>query len=61
MNVDITVYYKGFHGDTSATFVLPEVDQKGRELVNVTREALELAIGVCGPGKRYSEIGRVIE
>jgi methionyl aminopeptidase len=61
VNVDITLYYNGFHGDTSATFVLPAADAPGRELVRVTREALELGISVCGPGKSYASIGRVIE
>ncbi|CAK9781955.1 uncharacterized protein COLE_01619 [Cutaneotrichosporon oleaginosum] len=61
VNVDITLYYNGFHGDTSATFVLPAADAPGRELVRVTRESLELAIDVCGPGKSYASIGRVIE
>ncbi|BEI84756.1 hypothetical protein CcaverHIS002_0501570 [Cutaneotrichosporon cavernicola] len=61
VNVDITLYYNGFHGDTSATFVLPAADAAGRELVRVTREALELGISVCGPGKSYAGIGKVIE
>ncbi|GMK55942.1 hypothetical protein CspeluHIS016_0209980 [Cutaneotrichosporon spelunceum] len=61
VNVDITLYYNGFHGDTSATFALPATDKAGRELVRVTREALELGIAECGPGKSYASIGKVID
>lgn len=61
VNVDITLYYNGYHGDTSATFTLPDTDRAGRELVRLTREALDLAIEVCGPGKNYAAIGKVIE
>ncbi|KAL1411518.1 Methionine aminopeptidase 1D, chloroplastic/mitochondrial [Vanrija albida] len=61
VNVDLTLFHDGYHGDTSATFVLPEVDAKGRELVAATEEALELAIAACVPGRPFSDIGKVIE
>jgi methionyl aminopeptidase len=59
--VDLTLYFQGYHGDTSRTFLLPEVDEQGRTLVEVTREALELGIKACGPGMPLNGIGRVIE
>lgn len=49
------------HGDTSRMVVLPQVDEAGRHLVDVTREALRKGIEVCGPGVPFKEIGRVIE
>ncbi|WOO80831.1 methionine aminopeptidase [Vanrija pseudolonga] len=61
VNVDLTLFHDGYHGDTSATFLLPEVDDKGRELVRLTEEALELAIAACKPGRPYSDIGKTIE
>jgi len=61
VNLDVTVFYNGYHGDTSATFLLPNTDAAGRELVACTEEALERAIAICKPGVRFSEIGRVIE
>ncbi|WWD17266.1 methionine aminopeptidase, type I [Kwoniella shandongensis] len=61
INIDLTLFFQGYHGDTSATFLLPDVDKLGRELVEATKEALEVGIRVCGPGKPYSEIGRAIE
>ncbi|OSC97962.1 methionine aminopeptidase [Trametes coccinea BRFM310] len=61
VNIDITVYLDGFHGDTSKTFVVgPEVDDKGRELVQITEAALEAGIAACGPGKPFKGIGRAI-
>ncbi len=60
VNVDVTVYLDGFHGDTSATFLVGEVDEQGRMLVGETRRALEAGMAVCGPGVPFREIGRVI-
>jgi methionyl aminopeptidase len=61
VNLDVTVFLDGYHGDTSATFLLPGTDARGRELVAATEEALERAIATCRPGVRFSEIGKVIE
>ncbi|KAI0638630.1 methionine aminopeptidase [Trametes polyzona] len=60
VNVDITVYLDGFHGDTSRTFLVGDVDEKGRELVSVTEAALEAGIAACGPGRPFKAIGRAI-
>ncbi|WVN88357.1 methionine aminopeptidase, type I [Cryptococcus depauperatus CBS 7841] len=61
INIDLTLYHGGYHGDTSATFVLPEVDNQGQELVTATKEALDIGIRLCKPGIKYSEIGKAIE
>jgi methionyl aminopeptidase len=60
LNIDITVYYNGFHGDVNETICIGNVDEKGRELVNVTREALEKAISIVKPGTFYRDVGNVI-
>ncbi|KAI9032282.1 peptidase M24, structural domain-containing protein [Hyaloraphidium curvatum] len=60
INVDVTVFHSGFHGDTSATFLVGDVDSEGRRLVEVTHEALRRAIAVCGPGTPFSLIGKTI-
>ena len=39
VNVDVTVFFDGVHGDTSATFCVGDVDEDARRLVRVTREA----------------------
>ncbi|KAI8994845.1 peptidase M24, structural domain-containing protein [Pilobolus umbonatus] len=60
INLDVTVYLNGYHGDTSATFMIGTVDDKGKALIECTKETLDKAISICGPGVPYKEIGRVI-
>jgi methionyl aminopeptidase len=61
VNVDITAFLDGVHGDTNATFLAGDVDEETRLLVDHTREALDRAIKAVRPGRRINVIGRVIE
>jgi len=61
VNIDITAYLDGVHGDTNATFLAGDVDEESRLLVERTHEALDRAIRAVRPGRRISVIGRVIE
>ncbi len=61
VNLDVTIYLDGMHGDCSATFPVGEVDEASRRLVRVTREAMELGIAAVRPGRPVSDIGRAIE
>ena len=61
VNIDITAYIDGVHGDTNATFFAGDVDEETRLLVERTREALMRAIKAVKPGRRLNVIGRVIE
>jgi methionyl aminopeptidase len=60
-NVDITAFIGGVHGDTNATFLVGDVDEDSRLLVERTRQALDRAIAVVAPGRPLNVIGRVIE
>jgi methionyl aminopeptidase len=60
-NVDITAFIGGVHGDTNATFLVGDVDEESRLLVERTREALDRAIRAVAPGRPINVIGRVIE
>lgn len=60
-NIDITAYTGGVHGDNNATFLVGEVDEESRLLVERTREALARAITAARPGRQVNVIGRVIE
>ncbi|CAL5398007.1 unnamed protein product [Camellia sinensis] len=60
VNVDVSVYYKGVHGDLSETFFVGNVDEASRQLVQSTYECLEKAISIVKPGVRFREIGEVI-
>ena len=61
VNLDVTVYIDGAHGDTNATFLVGDVDQESRRLVEVTRECLMDGIGAVRPGRPISDIGAAIE
>ena len=61
VNIDITGYINGVHGDTNATFLTPGVTPEVRDLVERTREALRRAINAVKPGRQINVIGRVIE
>jgi methionyl aminopeptidase len=61
VNIDVTVYLDGVHGDTSVTFLVGDVDEHSRMLVRETRVSLDKAIEVVRPGVPLNEIGRVIE
>jgi methionyl aminopeptidase len=61
VNVDITAYIGGVHGDTNATFLAGAVDEESRLLVERTREAMMRGIRAVAPGRPLNAIGRVIE
>jgi methionyl aminopeptidase len=61
VNIDITAYLDGVHGDTNATFLAGDVDEESRLLVERTHEALDRAVKAVRPGRHISVIGRVIE
>lgn len=61
INVDVSVFFDGFHGDTSDTFPVGKPDEDAQRLITTTRECLDLAINACAPGERFNVIGDVIE
>jgi methionyl aminopeptidase len=61
VNIDITAFIHGVHGDTDATYLVGDVDEESRLLVERTEEALRRAINAVAPGRPINVIGRVIE
>jgi methionyl aminopeptidase len=65
VNIDITAYVTidgvGVHGDTDATYLVGDVDEESRLLVERTHEALMRGIKAVAPGRQVNVIGRVIE
>jgi len=61
VNLDVTIYLDGVHGDTNATFLVGEVDPESRRLVEVTRECLHRGIEAVRPGQPFNVIGRAIQ
>ena len=61
VNIDITAYIGGVHGDTNATFIAGETDEESRLLVERTHEATMRGIAAVAPGRPLNAVGRVIE
>jgi methionyl aminopeptidase len=61
INVDVTAYIGGVHGDTDATFCVGSVSEEVRLLVERTEQAMTRGIRAVAPGRPLSVIGRVIE
>lgn len=61
VNIDVTVYLDGVHGDVDATYPVGIVHPDYLKLLDVTREALERGIAAVEPGASVSAIGRAIE
>ncbi|KAK2429812.1 methionine aminopeptidase 1A [Trifolium repens] len=60
INIDVTVYLNGYHGDTSRTFLCGEVSDAVKHLVKVSEECLEKGIAVCKDGAPFKKIGKRI-
>lgn len=61
LNLDVTAYKNGVHGDTNVTLLVGDVDEESRLLVERTEESLRRAIKAVKPGREINVIGRVIE
>ena len=61
VNIDITAFIGGVHGDTDATYLVGDVDEESRLLVDRTEAAMMRGIKAAAPGRPISVIGRVIE
>lgn len=60
VNVDITVYLNGFHSDLNETFTVGNVDQKSKDLIKVTHDALMRALEAVKPGALFRDFGDII-
>ena len=61
VNIDITAYKDGVHGDSNRTFIVGEATDEVTQLVERTEEALRRGIKAAMPGRRVNVIGRAIE
>jgi methionyl aminopeptidase len=61
VNIDVTAYLDGFHGDSNMTFKVGQVSEEVSLLVDRTKEALDRAIASVMPGRAINVIGRTIE
>jgi methionyl aminopeptidase len=61
INIDITAFKDGFHGDSNVTFLVGEVNPEVQLLVERTHEAMMRGINAALPGRSVNIIGRAIE
>jgi methionyl aminopeptidase len=61
VNLDVTIYLDGVHGDTNATFPVGTIDPASADLIRVTRECLDRGVGQVKPGNQIRQIGRAIQ
>ncbi len=61
VNIDVTIFLEGVHGDTNATFPVGSIDEHSARLVEVTRQCLDQGIAAVKPSRPISDIGRAIQ
>ena len=61
MNVDVTLYFDGWHGDTSRMFALGDVSVKARRLMDATYQSMMAGIEQVRPGATLGDIGAAIQ
>mmetsp|Transcript_11490 Transcript_11490/g.21487 ORF Transcript_11490/g.21487 Transcript_11490/m.21487 type:complete len:446 (+) Transcript_11490:137-1474(+) len=61
VNLDITCYLNGYHGDCSEMFVVGEADDNAKKLLQTTYDCWVKAMEFVEPGKDYKDIGGIIE
>jgi methionyl aminopeptidase len=61
VGIDCGVLYKGYYGDAARTFAVGRIDEEAQRLLQVTEEALNLAVQQVKPGARLSDIGHAVQ
>ncbi len=61
LGVDCGVVYKGYYGDAARTYKVGQVEREAERLIEVTRQALHLAVEAVGPDRRLSDIGYAVQ
>jgi methionyl aminopeptidase len=61
INLDVSLFYEGFHSDLNATYPVGKVSDDHARLIRTSRKCLDEAIRICKPGVEYKELGNVIE
>jgi methionyl aminopeptidase len=61
INIDISAYFDGMHGDTNGTVAVGQVSKEVEELISRTKEATMRGIKAALPGREVNIIGRAIE
>lgn len=60
INVDVTTILDGYYADASRMFMIGEVSEEAKKLVEVTKESVDLALKEVKPWGRLGNIGAAI-
>jgi len=60
VNVDITIFLKGYHGDVSETYAVGEISESSKKLLKCSYDSMMKAIDICKPDTPFKTIGEVI-
>jgi methionyl aminopeptidase len=60
INIDVSVYYNGYHGDLNETFTVGVVDEQSIKLIECAFKCLQVAVAIVKPGTLYRDIGNII-
>ncbi|GLB34984.1 putative removes the N-terminal methionine from nascent proteins [Lyophyllum shimeji] len=61
INIDVSLYFEGYHADLNATYPVGEIDEDDKKLIRTSRSCLDEAIKICRPGALFRDVGKVIE
>lgn len=61
VNLDVTIFLDGVHGDTNVTLPVGTIDPESERLIRVTRECLDRGIAAVRPGRPINDIGKAIQ
>ncbi|GLB43111.1 putative removes the N-terminal methionine from nascent proteins [Lyophyllum shimeji] len=61
INIDVSLYFEGYHADLNATYPVGEISEDDKKLIRTSRTCLDEAIKICKPGALIRDIGKVIE
>ncbi|KAI0062292.1 methionine aminopeptidase [Artomyces pyxidatus] len=61
VNLDVSLFHDGFHGDLNETYPVGQIDEDSKKLIRTTRKCLDEAIKQCKPGALIRDLGKTIE
>ncbi|KIJ45955.1 hypothetical protein M422DRAFT_29598, partial [Sphaerobolus stellatus SS14] len=61
VNLDVSLYYDGFHADLNETYPVGKVSEEKLKLISTTRQCLDASIKLCKPGALFRDLGKAIE
>jgi methionyl aminopeptidase len=61
LNIDVTTILNGYFGDTCKMYEIGEISTEARNLIDTTKQCLQLGVDQCKPGNRFGNIGHAIQ